>query len=510
MTSPIKHVFVLMLENRSFDHIFGFSGLPGINGLTGNESNVYDGITYTVQQGAEDPMSTDSNHEFLDTMEQLCGTKYSPKNHNNPFPAGPYPKIDNSGFAANYITIADEDTGLPGVMHYGDTMKCATTDQIPVILQLAQEFAVCDQWYASIPGPTWPNRLFAMGATSSGLDDTPSKEHILEWEIFDGLKMVNGNFFHHLHANKLKYRLYHDSANQFAHPPKAPFYEGGGFSMVSALEGIYLWDMRSFAHFEKDLHKDYPYQYTFIEPNYGDSASDTYKGGSSQHPEDYLVGGEAMLAHTYNAIRNSPLWNESLLFVTYDEHGGFYDHVPPPCAPKPDDNPDFGYSINHFDFSNYGVRVPAVVISPLIAKGTVDKNLYDHTSMLKTVEDIWGLPNLTNRDLHAVGLTSLLTETTPRLDCPTHLQANAPEAIAEVSIPSAEEDFTDPTPLVNKGNVIGHLHVAMKADYEMSDKSEARKEEIRAKVEAIQTKGQARAYFAEVWAKLLFKKSTME
>ena len=123
-------------------------------------------------------MSTDSNHEFLDTMGQLCGTYYSPKKHHNPFPAGPYPAIDNTGFVANYITIADEDTGLPGVMHYGDTMKCATTNQIPVILQLAQEFAVCDQWYASIPGPTWPNRLFAMGATSSGLDDTPQGKYL--------------------------------------------------------------------------------------------------------------------------------------------------------------------------------------------------------------------------------------------------------------------------------------------------------------------------------------------
>jgi phospholipase C len=499
-----------MLENRSFDHIFGFSGLPGINGLTGNESNVYDGITYTVQQGAEDPMSTDSNHEFLDTMEQLCGAYYSPKNHNNPFPKGPYPKIDNSGFVANYITIADEDTGLPGIMHYGDTMKCATTDQIPVILQLAQEFAVCDQWYASIPGPTWPNRLFAMGATSSGLDDTPSKDNILEWEIFDGLKMVKGNFFHHLHTHKLKYRLYHDSANQFAHPPKAPFYEGGGFSMVSALEGIYLWDVHSFRDFESDLNDDYPYEYTFIEPNYGNSVDNTYTGGSSQHPEDYLFGGEGMIAATYNAIRNSPLWDSSLLFITYDEHGGFYDHSKTPRpAPPPNDNPDFGYSINNFDFSSYGVRVPAVVISPLIKKGTVDKNLYDHTSMLKTVEDIWGLPNLTDRDLKAVGLTSLLTEATPRIDCPTHLQPTPPATVEEEAAPVLDDEaaFTDTEPLVHKGNVIGHLHVAMKADYEMSDRSEESKAAIRAKVAAIKTKGQARAYFAEVWGKVQTKKS---
>lgn len=500
-----------MLENRSFDHIFGFSGLPGINGLKGDESNSYNGETYQVMKGAQDPMTTDSNHEFLDTMEQLCGPFYSPKLKRNPFPAGPYPTIDNTGFVANYATIADEDTGLPDYGHYADVMKCAAPEEVPVMVQLAKEFAICDQWYASIPGPTWPNRLFAMGATSSGLDDTPNKEQILEWEIFDGFKMVKGNFFHLLHEHKLKYRLYHDSANQFAHPPKAPFYDAGGFSMVSALEGIYLWDVRSFKHFEKDLHHDYPYEFTFIEPNYGDSVSDTYKGGSSQHPEDYLIGGERMVAAAYKAIRNSPLWDNSLLFITYDEHGGFYDHsTTPRPAPPPDDHPDFGYSINNFDFSAYGVRVPAVVISPWIRKGTVDKNLYDHTSMLKTVEDIWGLPNLTNRDLNAVGLTSLLTESTPRTDCPTEVAANSPAPLEEASLASAEEDFTDPTPLAFRGNVIGHLHVAMKADYEMSDKSEASKEAIRARVAAIQTKGHARLYFAEVWARLLFKKSTLD
>jgi phospholipase C len=498
-----------MLENRSFDHIFGFSGLPGINGLTGNETNSYDGKTYTVTQGAQDPMTTDSNHEFLDTMEQLCGTYYEPKKKHNPFPKGPYPRIDNSGFTANYATTADEDTGLPDVAHYGDTMKCASTDQVPVILQLAQEFAVCDQWYASIPGPTWPNRLFAMGATSSGLDDTPSQKHILEWEILDGLKMVKGNFFQHLHKHKLKYRLYHDSANEFAVAPAAPFYEAGGFSMVSALQDVFLWDLHSFREFEKDLHHNYPYQYTFIEPNYGDSVDDTYKHGSSQHPEDWIYGGEGVLAATYNAIRNSPLWDKSMLIVTYDEHGGFYDHVAPPPAKPPGDNPNFGYSINHFDFSNYGIRVPAVVISPLIAKGTVDHNLYDHTSMLKTVEDIWNLPNLTQRDLHAVGLTSLLTETTPRTDCPTHLQPTPPAMIEAATRVPADVAFADPELLVTKGNVIGHLHVAMKADYEMSDRSEASKEAIRAKVAAIKTKGQARAYFAEVWGKLQFKKSTL-
>lgn len=489
-----------MLENRSFDHIFGFSGIPGINGLNGTESNSYEGNTYKVQTPPENPMTTDSNHEFLDTMEQLCGTNYGPKGQ-NPFPAGPYPPIDNSGFAANYATVADEDTGLPNPADYGDVLKCCGPTDVPVMVQLAQEFAICDQWHCSIPGPTWPNRLFAMGASSSGLDDTPSKTDILKWESVDGLKYKNGSIFQLIKKHGLSYRLYHDWDNQFADPP-APFYEGGGFSMVSALQGIFLWDVHSFKDFADDLQGNYPYQYTFIEPNYGDAVSDTYSGGSSQHPEDCLAAGEAMIAATYNAIRNSPLWDTSLLIVTYDEHGGFYDHVAPPAAKPPGDNPDYGLNVHGFDFSNYGIRVPAVVISPLVPKGTISPNLFDHTSILRTVEDLFDLGQLTDRDASAINVLGLLSETTPRTDCPSDITAQISPCRPKTQMLAAAEAMADPIPLVDKGNVIVHLQAAMKADVELSGGNEADKAAIIAKVEAIQTRGQARQYFAEVWQKI--------
>lgn len=489
-----------MLENRSFDHIFGFSGISGINGLDGTESNSYSGTPYTVRKGAENPMTTDSNHEFLDTMEQLCGTDYGPKGK-NPFPAGPYPPINNSGFVANYATIADEDTGLPNPADYGDVMKCCDPTEVPVIVQLAQEFAICDQWYCSIPGPTWPNRLFAMGASSSGLDDTPCKSDILKWESVDGLKYKHGSIFQLLKKHGLSYRLYHDWDNQFA-DPAAPFYEGGGFSMVSALQGIFLWDVHSLKGFADDLQGDYPYQYTFIEPNYGDAVSDTYSGGSSQHPEDCLAAGEAMIAATYRAIRKSPLWDTSLLIVTYDEHGGFYDHVAPPPATPPGDDPDYGLNVNGFDFSNYGVRVPAVVISPLVPKGTVATDLFDHTSILRTVEDLNSLGQLTDRDASAMNLLGLLTEPAPRTDCPEEIVAQVNPCVPNTQMLTAEAAMADETPLVNKGNVIVHLQAAMKAELELAGGNEADRASIIAKAEAIKTKGQARMYFKEVWEKV--------
>jgi phospholipase C len=492
-----------MLENRSFDHIFGFSGLPGIDGLKGDESNTYNGTTYTVSKGAKNPMTTDSAHEFFDTMEQLCGTKYGPKGI-NPFPAGPYPPIDNSGVVANYATTVDEDTGLPARADYGDVMKCCAPEDVPVIIQLAQEFAICDRWYASIPGATWPNRLFAMGASSSGLDDTPSTSQIAGWETpWGGIEYVNGSIFDLLTKNDKQYRLYNDWDNNFANPP-ASVTDGGQFPMVSALYGISWEDIHYFSELANDLHYDYPYQFTFIEPHYGDAVDDTYVGGSSQHPEDCLAAGEALIAATYNAIRNSPLWDTSLLIVTYDEHGGFYDHstTPRPATP-PGDNPQWGYNLHGFDFSSYGPRVPAVVISPLIPKGTVCSNLYDHTSMLRTVEDINGLPQLTNRDASARGLTGLLTEEKPRTDCPLNITAQVGVCTApQTQSMSIQDALADPTPLVEKGNVIVHLQAAVKTDIELAGHDEVAAAAIITRAEAIKTRGQARAYFAEVSARV--------
>lgn len=513
--SWINNIFVLMLENHSFDHLLGFSGIPDLNGLTGTESNLYNDngsvTTYTVKQPAVDPMTTDPNHEFQDTFQQLCG-QFAPTFPKN----GPYPPtgdfINNSGFAANYATVDDEHTGLPGLPDIGDVLACCTPDQIPAMYQLATEFAVCDNWFSSMPGPTWPNRLFAMGASSSGLDDSPSQSQIIEWETVSGFKYVNGSLFQLISKMGLNYRLYNDGSDEFAANP-APFYDGGGFPIVAALQGVTMYiDTNDFSNFANDLQGAYPYQFTFIEPNYGDASGNTYSGGSSQHPMDSLAAGEMMIAATYNAIRNSPLWNTSLLIITYDEHGGFYDHVPPGPAPEPGDGNPYGLNTCGFQFDNYGVRVPAVVVSPLIAKGTVNHDLFDHTSIAKTVESLYGLGPLTDRDTAANPLTVLLTLGTPRTDCPTQISGTPPASFA-VSPPvppvSEADDMADPTPLPEKGNVIGHLHVAMKADFEMSDGSDASRSAIIARVQGIKTRGQARQYFGEVWTKVQAKKAAM-
>ncbi len=162
----IEHVFVLMLENRSFDHLFGFSGLTGmdaatgvptsLDGLTGHETNEYQGKVYAVQRGADFAMPADPGHEFPNVLDQLCGpaARYVP----------PYPAIDGSGFVDSYA-----NTG--GIANPDEVMKCFdTAKQLPVLYALAREYAICDRWFSSLPGPTWPNRMFVHGASSAGLD----------------------------------------------------------------------------------------------------------------------------------------------------------------------------------------------------------------------------------------------------------------------------------------------------------------------------------------------------
>jgi phospholipase C len=167
----IQHVFVLMLENRSFDHMLGYSGITGtdaetgqatkVNGPTGHETNTYNGTISTVTSPADFVMPVDPPHEFSDVLCQLCGPNATYTK------GGKYPAIDNSGYVAAY-TNACAKANQP--VTPGEIMKCYAPEQLPVPNALAREYAVCDNWHASLPGPTWPNRMFVHAASSNGLE----------------------------------------------------------------------------------------------------------------------------------------------------------------------------------------------------------------------------------------------------------------------------------------------------------------------------------------------------
>lgn len=478
----IDRVFVLTLENRSFDHMLGYSAVTGsdsvtgaatsIAGLKGDESNIYAGDPYLVTPTAADTMKHDPGHEFTDVVVQLSG-------RNARYPkGGRYPPINNSGFAESY----GEHFGTPADAGPDRVMACFKTGaQLPVLAALAKEFVVCDKWFSSIPGPTWPNRMFAHAASSGGLDHSPSIGEILQWEIGAGFRLPNGTIFDSLQRGGLTRRIY----------------AGDDFPMVAALRGIGLDDHGPFSLFQNDVQSDsYNYNFTFIEPSY--DALGQYRNGTSQHPLGDVRKGEALIKSVYESIRNSPYWPNSLLIVTWDEHGGFYDHVPPPGAVNPGDiGPDSEYNQYHFTFDQHGPRVPAIVISPRIPRNLIDHRLYDHASIPATLEQIFQLAPLTRRDAAANSLHVLASLAAPRDDAPKTLPSPSPLE-KEFSIQSqARLPFAaDPDAPADSGNTPVVLLSALRQDLQISG-PEARPA-ILARVREIKTIGDAEHYLSDV------------
>jgi phospholipase C len=473
----IQHVFVLMLENRSFDHMLGF-----LNNDISNYSNSYKNISYPATHPADYIMPYDPGHEFPDVLEQLCGATAK-------YPSGgPYPAINNSGFVSDYATTKSKDEG-GATSNFGEIMKCYTSaEQLPVMTALVNNFALCDQWYSSLPGPTWPNRFFVHAASSGGLDHSPTIAQLIKWETVSGFSFRNNSIYHLLDKYKKKYRLYRGVTHPLA----------GCIPGVAALKGIQIWDTHNYKNFERDINHNYPYSYTFIEPNYGNVINNTYSNGQSQHPMDDVRGGEALIKSTYEALRNSPIWKSSLLIITYDEHGGFYDHIPPPAAIAPGDTkPNSKYNQNGFTFKQYGVRVPALVVSAY-TPNTIDHTLYDHSSVPATLEAMFKMPALTQRDANANNVTSLASLPEP---------GNTPLTLPDVATISIEElealreqqhPVDEETTTADSGNLPGFLHIVLKGRLEREPtKSLEAQTAIIADFSSIRTRADARRYIED-------------
>lgn len=452
--ADIRHVFVLMFENRSFDHMFALSGISGIQAAVPNDprfKSVYNGTDYPFTDGAPNAMPTDPLHDFCAVAEQLCG-----ENTPCPHQAG-YPRTNNYGFMSSYAHSSYRGhspgpTELPEIMAGLDTAK-----QAPAFLDLANAFVICDHWYSSLPGPTWPNRFFAHGASSSGLDDEPKSLDMLGWYV-SGFRFPNGSLFDALgHGN---WRVYHDQRGAWV----------GRIPQVAALHNVHYRQCRGLQHFESDLPKtddeaDQYVKYTFIEPAYGDIVSGNYAHGSSQHPMDGLASGNNLLARVYAAIRNSPVWKHSLLIVTHDEHGGFYDSAAPIALQPPGDNPAYGYNRHGFDFSRSGVRVPALLASPWLPRGELDSTPYDHSSISATVRALFGTRALTERDTAANNLLAKATGTS-RDDCPEELTMLPEPEMREEGSPSPDEAFEQ---VPDEGNLPAFISVVRKAEHELME-----------------------------------------
>ncbi|KAI7738226.1 hypothetical protein M8C21_016755 [Ambrosia artemisiifolia] len=332
---PIKNIVVLVLENRSFDHMIGWMKKtinPSINGVTGKECNPFstnltnkhiqqtqESICFTDDANYVDP---DPGHSFEDVEKQVFGS--------NPFPS-------MTGFVEQALSVS------PNLSE--TVMKGFKPDNVPVFAKLVQEFAVFDRWFSSIPGPTQPNSTF--------------RQHAKE----------------------------------------------GKLPSLSVIEPRYF-----------DI-KGYP--------------------ANDDHPSHDVANGQKLVKEVYEVLRGSPQWNESLLVITYDEHGGFFDHVKTPYVNVPSPDGNTGPAPSFFKFDRLGVRVPTIMVSPWIKKGTVisspkgptPNSEYEHSSIPATIKKMFNLSSnfLTHRDAWAGSFEHVVSQlSSPRTDCPEVLPEAAP------------------------------------------------------------------------------------
>jgi phospholipase C len=399
-----KSIVVLMLENRSFDNLLGFlytdDGNKSPNGdhydgLTGAESNpmplTAGAPAQPVQVVREKTVSNlpdpNAGEEYAHVNMQLFGSDAPP----------PGAKATNQGFIWDYDQVAKEESktaDIRGIMH------CYDPSMVPCMSEIARRYAVCDRWFSSVPSETWPNRAFAHSASSnSHVNNSPGNP--LFWHI--------PTIFNRIASRPdLSWRLYYD--DYFASLTR---------SVMSQLWApVHTKNFQPVKQFLDDAKSGNLPSYSFIEPTFmpnpftGDAPNDF-------HPVHDVTIGDAFIGKIFNAVVTSPQWqaNEVLFMITFDEHGGLYDHVAPPTNAVPPDSRPGAYG---FDFRRYGVRVPAILVSPFVPKGSVFRAggdiAFDHTSILATVERRFGIDPLSQRDAAAADLGPVLSLKTPRND----------------------------------------------------------------------------------------------
>jgi phospholipase C len=418
--SRIEHVVVLMLENRSFDNVFGWLYDPanpspfnvepppnfeGVYGKKLSNPGLKGNVPVGKGQTPTDPYP-DPGEQYEDVYQQLYN---EPTVALKDVPPPPAASPSMKGFVNNYARRNGQNAEI--------IMNCFTPATLPVLSTLALNYAVCDHWFCSIPSQTLCNRSFVQAGTSSGYVDNQG----------DGLIFVNKTptIYNFLTDAKKTWRVYT---------------AGWTATSLVMITQEKVWDyvlqpgyFRFLHDFETDAQRPggLP-NYSFIEPNYMDSLK--WGPESDMHPESHalqLYGvsnieeGDNLVYRVYSAVRKSPDWEKTLLIIIFDEHGGCYDHVPPPTTIAPDQafiekgNP--GYS--GFKFDHLGVRVPAVVISPFTRAGMVLNDVYDHTTILKTVMECFGMVDfvsnkLGDRAAKAKPLQEAVKLDVPRQDLP--------------------------------------------------------------------------------------------
>jgi len=365
---PVDHIVVMMMENRSFDHYF--QKLPA-HGWTDVEV-APDGYQNLDNDGKPVLPKRDTSLCFVDTAhgwnathQQINGGKMdgffatNDQDHEMPLPGG----------------SIDQISGTRGLTYY-------EAEDLPVAYWIADKFAIADHYHASVPGPTWPNRFYMYAATSFGKTSN------------DFVTDPQNNIFDELEKRQISWTIYN-----YGRPglgiliERYTYYCCGDGQLSGALNHV-----KDISELWTDAANGTLPQVVFVDPNIGREGV----GQNDEHPPAVMQVGQKLMGRVVDAVVKSPNWKSTAMFITYDEHGGLYDHVVPPKACPPDGlAPELAPADEPGAFDMYGVRVPMMVLSPYAKKHFVGHHTYDHTSILRFIEARFVMPAMTGRDANA-------------------------------------------------------------------------------------------------------------
>jgi phospholipase C len=428
--AKIQHIVVVMLENRSFDNMLGWlyadqGNVPPLN-LPAQDPATFDGL---LPSATSDAYWNPANADFFPPWGTAADKVFASSGTTGPAPFtvpdpdpnelfpnfsfqifGTQTPAENQpptmlGFLVDYLIATGNDLDTAKRI-----MQSYSPSQVPVLSQLAKSYAVCDRWFASVPAQTWPNRGFMHTGTSRG-EVTNSGPIAYNTETIFEVLQKTGN----------SWGIYKDTVIPSLTKLQYPRL------------GLFPLHFHQFAQFKVDAKNGTVPKYSFIEPSFTIQPND-------QHSPHNVTDGERFLAEVWAAVSTGAHWAQTLLVITYDEHGDCYDHVPPPWGAIIPDTASLS-GAQGFRFNRFGVRVPTVVISPLIEAGTVFRSPtgapFDHTSILATLRDWLAIPDsamLSSQRIKAAPtLEFLLARDEPRDTLPEVAPLTHPLALLAVA-----------------------------------------------------------------------------
>jgi len=394
----LKHIVVVMMENRSFDHMLGYLSLEGmtdVDGLTGEEFN----FDPNGERIGVHPFDTSDQklQRRGEALQRKLDPDHSPRGVQTQVGPGypTTPHAPNGGFVKSFVESRDPKQNVTSDL-WTVPMGYYTSKDLPVYDHLARQYCVCDRWFSSVPGDTWPNRLFAATgregpnvARQSDLwqriTDLPPLKAFRSLPLYDQpaftrrLEDKQWRWYSH---DPGTLRLIDSHYRRLDHPMR------DNFAFFDRRKVGFLTEVAEAAivrgnSFLDDAAENRLPQVSWIDPNFIDvSVLETQS--NDDHPPSDIRAGQAFVFEVYNALMHSADWKDTLMIVTYDEHGGFYDHVPPPKLADGDQS----------DHETYGLRVPALLVGPRVRRQVLHEPAsgdsgaqpqFDHTSIIKTI-----------------------------------------------------------------------------------------------------------------------------